>query len=315
MKKIFLAFAALAALAACNKADIIGSPEGEVIAFANPFVDNATKAADKTYSGDKALTAFNLYGTVTGSTGTINIYNGCKVTGSVSNAVWTCPVDQYWIGGATYNFAAVADGTVAVDANGMPATITCNTAVDVNNAQKDLLYATATATGKASNNEKVNFTFSHLLSKAQFTVKSNTQGDYYYSVKDININHYINGTYTVEDGSWAVTGEMGNTAFGNIVDVRASDVNGKTCEFQRLLIPTTGEFTVSCTIELWNANGDADDVMLSTEDKTFTVTQDLVKGQAYDFNLSLSVGELIRFTVTQNPTWDPATGGSNVTLQ
>lgn len=315
MKKTFIALLAIVSVAACNKAEVIGSQEGEVIAFANPFVDNATKAADKTYSGDKALTAFNLYGTVTGTTGTINIYNGCQVTGSVGNAVWTCPVDQYWIADANYAFAAVADGTVAVDANGIPATITCNTTVDVNNAQKDLLYATATATGQASNNEKVNFTFSHLLSKAQFTVKSNTQGDYYYSVKNININHYINGTYTVADGSWAVTGEKGNTAFGDIMDVRATDTNGKTCEFQRLLIPTTDEFTVSCTIELWNANGAADDVKLSTEEKTFTVTQDLVKGQAYDFNLSLAVGELIQFTVTQKPTWAPATGGSNVTLQ
>ena len=330
MKKIFFAFVALAAFASCNKDDIVSVNKGEKIEFANPFVDNATKATDKTYSGDKVLTAFNLYGTVTGTNGTINIYNGCSVTGSIGNAVWACPVDQYWIKDATYAFAAVADGTVATtDSNGMPATITCNTAVGNNNVQNDLIYATASATGAASGNGKVNFSFSHLLSKAQFTVKSNTQGDYYYSVKNININNYVNGTYyaqagtytendsTVEvlAGTWVATGAKANTAFGNIEKVSKVDANGKTCEFQRLLIPTTADFTVSCTIELWNANGDKDDVLLGTENKTFTVSQDLVKGQAYDFNLSLSVGELIEFTVTQKPTWTPETGGSNVTLQ
>ena len=45
MKKVFIAFAALATLAACNKAEVIGVPEGEEIAFNEVFVDNATKSA------------------------------------------------------------------------------------------------------------------------------------------------------------------------------------------------------------------------------------------------------------------------------
>ena len=308
MKKLFVALCAIAALAACAKEEIVSLDKGEAIQFGNAFVENATRATDKSYSGDKALTAFNLYGTVSSTNGTINIYNGCEVTGTVGANVWNCPVSQYWIAGATYAFAAVADGTVAsVDANGMPLTLTCNTAVDANNVQNDLLYATAAATGQASGNGKVNFSFSHLLSKAQFTVKSNTQGDYYYSVKNINVNNFETGTYTINGGTWAGTTAT-DIAFGNINDVRATDANGKTCEFQRLLIPTTAAFTVSCTIELWNANGDAADVKLATENKTFTVNQDLVAGHAYDFNLSLSVGELIQFTVTEKPTWADPTG-------
>ena len=316
MKKIFISLLAVAALAACNKSEVVDVNPGEAIEFANPFVDNATKAADKTYSGDKALTAFNLYGTVASTNGTINIYNGCEVKGSVGSSVWTCPVNQYWIAGASYAFAAVADGTVATkNENGMPLTITCNTEVHEDNLQNDLLYATATATGKASANGQVNFSFKHLLSKAQFTVKSNTEGGYYYSVKDIKVNNHVNGTYTIATESWTATGDKADTAFGDIDNVTAEDENGKTCEFQRLLIPTTADFTVSCTIELWNDNGDAADVKLSTEEKTFTVAQNLEKGCAYDFNLTLSVGELIQFTVTQSPSWTPATGGSNVTLQ
>ena len=328
MKKTFIALLAIASMAACNKADVIGSPEGEVIAFANPFVDNATKAADKTYSGDKALTAFNLYGTVTGSTGTINIYNDCEVTGTVGSTtvdgnttpnIWTCPVDQYWIKDAKYNFVAIADGTVVdKDVNGLPLTITCNTAVDANNVQNDLLYARpAEITGRATGNSLVNFTFDHLLAKAQFTVKSTTEGDYYYSVKNIYINNYVNGTYTIASATWAGTGTKANTAFGDVVDVRKANTDGKTCDYQRLLIPNTENLTVTFTVELWNANGTddtTDDVKLSTKDETITVTEKLLAGNAYNFNISLSVGELIQFTVTQNPAWTPTTGGANVTL-
>lgn len=337
MKKIILAAMALAALAACNKAEVISAPEGEAIEFANPFIDNATKATDKTYSGDKALTAFNLYGTVTGTAGTINIYNGCNVTGEVGNDVWNCPVNQYWIGGAKYNFAAVADGTVAsFDANGMPLTITCNTAVDANNVQKDLLYVRpAEITALASGNGPVNLVFNHLLAKAQFTVTSTTEGDYYYSVTNINIENYVDGTYVLkagtytlngievnvaQDNTWVGTGDKANTGFGNIEQVRKTNPNnGKTCDFQRLLIPNTDAIKVTFTVELWNANGTndtaADDVKLSTENKTFTVTQKLLAGNAYDFKIDLSVGELIQFTVTQKPTWNPAEGGTGVTLQ
>ena len=343
MKKIFFAIAALAAFAACNKAEVISAPEGEVIEFANPFVDNTTKATDKTYSGDKALTTFNLYGTVTGTTGTINIYNGCNVTGTVGSTtvddvttpnVWNCTVDQYWIAGAKYNFIAIADGTVTendTDEYGMPLTITCNTAVDANNVQKDLLIARPDEiTGKASGNGLVNFTFDHLLAKAQFTVKSTTEGDYYYSVKNINIENYVNGTYVLkagtytlngievnvaQDNTWVGTGDKANTGFGNIEQVRKTNPNnGKTCDYQRLLIPNTDAIKVTFTVELWNANGDAADVKLSTEDKTFTVTQKLLAGNAYDFKIDLSVGELIQFTVTQNPTWTPTEGGTGVTL-
>ena len=312
MKKFFISMLAVAALAACSNEETLSLNPGEAIEFGGPFVENSTRATDNTYSGEKALTAFNLYGTVTGTNGTINIYPGCEVTGAIGNNVWSCPVNQYWIASADCKFAAVADGTVATkDANGMPLTITCNTEIDANNQQNDLLYAEATAEGKSTGNGKVNFTFSHLLSKAQFTVKSNTVNTdgYYYSVKNININNYVNGTYTIDGGTWAGTGAKANTAFGNIEEVTDADTDGKTCAYQRLLIPTTDSFTVTCTIELWNGS-----VKLSTEDKSFTVDQDLVKGHAYDFNLSLSVGELIQFTVTEKPTWDPATGGSSVTL-
>lgn len=303
MKKILIAAMAIAALAACNKAEVIESNPGEAIQFGNAFVDNATKATDNTY-GAKELKSFNVYGTVTGTNGTINIYNGTTVTGTVGSNVWSCPVNQYWIAGATYNFAAVVDAnTVNVDGNGMPTTLEYTTA-----GQKDLLYASATATGKASGNGKVNFTFNHLLAKAQFTVKSNTTNGYYHNVTNIKVNNFETGTYTIAgDGAWAA-GDATDISFGNITNVTSLDTDGKTNATQMLLIPTATDFTVSFTVEIWNG-----ETKLGTQNYTKTVAQDLVKGNAYDFNLSLSVGELIEFTVTSNPTWANETD-VNVTL-
>ena len=60
MKKIFIALIAIASVAACNKAEVIETVEGEAIEFSNAFVNNATKATDPPY-GAVALTSFNVY--------------------------------------------------------------------------------------------------------------------------------------------------------------------------------------------------------------------------------------------------------------
>ena len=297
MKKYLYIALAAAALTSCSSDETLDVVQDEAIQFGNAFVENATRATDPTY-GTVSLEKFNVYGTVTGTAGTVNIFNGDDVTGTVGDNVWNCDKKQYWIAGANYSFAAVVDGkespnSTAVDANGMPTSITYATS-----SQKDLLYATATATGLATGNGKVNFTFNHLLAKAMFTVKSNTQDGYKYNVTNIKVNNFETGTYTVAgEGSWA-----GSTAtdieFGKIEGVTAADANGKTCETQKLLIPTTSDFTVSFTVDLY-----LNDTKLGTQNYTKTVTQDLVKGNSYNFNLDLKVGELIEFTVTDNPTW------------
>ena len=309
MKKFFIAIAAIATAAACSQNETISLDNGEAICFGNAFVENSVRATDPTY-GTVALTKFNVYGTVTGTgNGTVNIFNGNEVTGSVGNNVWNCDNKQYWIAGALYQFAAVADGTVTADTNGMPTSIA--TIADSNSNVKDLLYATnGPITGKASGNDKVNFTFAHLLSKVHFTVTSNTEGGYYYSVKKIQVANYSAGTYTIGATTpWAGT-TAANIAFGDIEKVTSAD-NNKTCVTQKLLIPTTDSFDVTFTVEIYKEAGDADDasddVLLGTTNYTKTVSQDLVAGNAYNFTIALSVGELIQFTVTTNPTWGNST--------
>ena len=320
MKKLFLMLAAAAAVASCSKDYTIVADQGEAIAF-NSFVENSTRATDLTY-GQVDLEAFNLYGTVTGTNGVINIYDGCTVTGTVGADTWSCPVSQYWIKDAVYDFAAVVDATVTKDTNNpyMPTTLTTVADDDMNFA--DMLYAQKLDyTASAENNPTVAFAFEHLLSKAMFTVTSNTQDGYYYNVKNIKVNNFESGTYTIayadvdgkDNGTWAGANKT-DISFGDVDNVRSTDTNGKTCATQKLLVPTTDSFTVSCTIELWNDNGEAEDVKLGTEDKTFTVEQDLVKGHSYNFALTLSVGQKIEFTVSENPEWTAGNGGADITL-
>ena len=307
MKKTFIALMTLAALASCNKAEIIETNPDSIITFGNAFVENATKAAtDPTY-GAVELEAFNVYGTVSGTVnggGTVNIFNGDKVTGSVGENVWTCDNTQYWIPTANYNFAAVVDATVATkDSNGMPLTLT--TVADDNGNLKDMLYSTESVTNAASEQDPVNFTFNHLLSKVQFTVTSNTAGGYYHNVTDIKVSNFATGTYTINGGTWAGTTPK-DIEFGSVQEVTAAS-GAKTNATQMLLVPNAATFDVTFTVDLYK-NG----TLLGTTTYEKDVTTDLVKGNAYNFTIACSVGNPIKFTVTNDPTWSPQ---SDVTIQ
>lgn len=288
MKKIFVAIVALAATA-CSNNDII-SIDRQTIGFGNPFVNNSVRAD---YSAS-TIKQFNVYGTVTGTAGTVNIFDGVTVTGTVGNTVWSYDDQyaQYWIPGASYNFAAVVNAdAVTQNELKMPTALTYDTA-----GQKDLLYATASVNNASANQGAVNMNFSHLLSKAQFTVTSNTAGGYYHSVTNIKISNFETGTYTIADGTWAGTTAK-DIVFGAVNEVTAAS-GAKTNDTQMLLVPNAATFNVTFTVDLYK-NG----TKLGTETKSIAVENDLDKGNSYNFTIACSVGNPIKFTVTNDPTW------------
>ena len=305
MKKIFFAMMATAALASCSQDEVMDINQN-AIQFGKGFVDNIARAVDNTYGngeGQTALTSFNVYGTVSGTMqngGTVNIFNGDAVTGNVGEDEWSCTNTQYWIPKANYNFAAVVDGTVASkDTYNMPLTLTtiADTKTTNNSNLKDMLYSEATVTNATATQVPVNFTFNHLLSKVQFTVSSNATGGYYHSVKNIQVENFETGTYTINDTTW-VGNKTKYIDFGNVEEVTVAETAGKTNATQMLLVPNKNAFNVTFTVELYkNA------ALLGTESKTVTVDKDLLRGRAYDFNIACSVGNKIEFTVTNNPTW------------
>ena len=303
MKKILIAAMAIAALAACNKAEVIESNPGEAIQFGNAFVDNATKAD---YSSTD-ISAFNVYGTVNN----VNIYNATPVTKTAAyGTAWTCGVTQYWIEGADYKFAALVDvpaANVTPDEYGMPASFTYTA-----DGQKDILYDYAVATGKpAGQNSVVAFTFKHLLAKAYFTVTNQTNDTKYtYTISNVKVtNTYPNGTYTVYTtdegtGSWGSYGTATSTAFATIENVAYGTPKTNA---EVLLIPgaTVGvSFTVTLSI---------DGKVVTSFDHAVTNVATLAQNSVYNFDVKLSPNDPIQFTVTKQPEWG-ATTGKDVTV-
>ena len=303
MKKIFFAAIALVALASCAKEEFV-SVNRQAISFGEAFVDNATRA-DYSVAGN--LKEFYVYGTASGTMqggGTVNIFDGDKVTGTVGNNVWNCTETQYWIPGANYAFAAVVDATVEAPAsnNGMPTTLTtiADDATTGNMYLKDMLYAEATVDGDdvtVDYDTPVNFTFQHLLSKVHFTVTSTAQGDYSHKVTGIKVYNYSEGTYTIDGGTWNVNGDpVVAVTFADIAGV--SSTNGGVSNADMLLVPTAATYNVTFTVELYKGT-----TKLGTETKTIPVEKDLLKGNAYNFTIACSVGNPIQFKVTNDPTW------------
>ena len=316
MKKVIFALAAVVALAACSKEQTVVADRGDAIGFGTPFVENSTRVD---YSTPGALTAFNVYGTVTGTAGTVNIYEGVEVTKTKKenddiggdDSWWYAAGDaQYWIPGASYNFAAVVDATVGTDdaAYGMPLTLT--TQADDAMYLKDMLYASATATVNAEGTPSaspVNFNFAHLLSKVKFTVTSNAMGGYYHTVTGIKVSNFETGTYTINGGTWA-GGDAKNVVFAEIDNVTSA--TGAKTNAEMLLVPNAAAFNVTFTVDLYKGT-----TKLGTETKTIPVTikdaQDnvvgLQKGNSYNFTIACSVGNPIKFGVTNDPSWGDST--------
>lgn len=301
MKKLFISILAIAALVGCSKDDVINLVQGEIISFGDPYVDNSTKVTDPSY-GAKDITTFNVYGTVNGGQGEVLIYNATPVTKGEAEygKAWNCSVTQYWIEGADYTFTAlvdVNDGAVEKTQIGMPESFSYTAAT-----QKDVLCQTVTAKGKAKgNNNVVGFTFTHLLSKAYFTVTNSTPDTKYtYTISNVNVtNAFANGVYTIANKSWAGSNN-GSVAFSVIENV----VNGtpKTSTTEVLLIPgaTVGvSFDVTLSID-----GTAISTYKYTKDNVAT----LAANSIYNFNVTLAPNDPIQFTVTEKPNWGATTG-------
>lgn len=301
MKKILISMLAVAALVSCSKEESIRVDQGEAIAFGNAFVDNSTRATDPSYSAND-IESFNVYGTVND----VVIYPGTPITknGAAYGAAWTCPVDQYWIAGANYKFVGIVDGNVEdvtttnlVD--GMPATIDY-----VADGETDLLCQTITKTANTDGtaNGLVAFTFQHLLSKVNFTVNNGSKdaNGYSFVVKNIKFNGATAATYNVESAAWGAA-TTGTTDLDDITV--ASGAENAELATEVLFLP--GTYTISFTVDiLYNGT-----VVTSTNyPTTGTYSHTLAANNAYNFNVDVAVGELIQFTVTQQPTW--ADGGS-----
>lgn len=297
MKKTFIALMTIAALAACNKAEVIETAKGDAITFGEAFVDNATKAD---YSTDMSLAKFQVWGTVTGNGNTVNLYNGAEVTGTVGDAVWDCTQTEYWVPSCSYSFIAIADATsvTAPDAQkNMPTEIGYTVA-----AKKDLLIATATATTDENATPDpagpVAFTFSHLLSKVLFSFEYGVvdNAKYKFNITDVTISGLTEkGKYTVNNGKWAADGSTTTSlSFGaGSANVTPSADAASAASHQ--ILPLTQTLTVTVTYDIiYN-----DVTIMKGETQTGTLTQEFAKATVYSINVKMPApGAAIEFRVT-----------------
>lgn len=318
MKKLFTILAVAAAVVACQKNEIVSLDKGEAISFGNAFVENSVRATDPSYSAND-IASFKVYGTVDASNGNpVVIYPGAIVTKGTADygAAWTCKdaegneIKQYWVPGATYKFVGIVDGdkenvSKTTLVNGMP-TIISYTADGVT----DLLCQTIDKVAKTDGtpNGLVAFNFNHLLAKVNFTVKNNsTDADKYsFVVKNIAFAGNTEGVYNVANAAWDATQfTTGSTAVGNGTDktiIVATKAASSELNTEVLFLP--GTYSVSFTVDILY---DGTVITTTNYPASGPYSHALEAGKAYNFIAEVAVGELIQFTVTEQPEWDTPT--------
>ena len=320
MKKLLLSVFAIAALASCMQDETLGAAQRENIVFENAFVDNATKAIDPsiTTNGENAISEFQVWGTTQGDHDgavIVPIFENEKVDNTTGDWRYDSGKTQYWIDGNKYNFAAVVNGTVETLEKGLPKTIKYST------PGKDLLYARSTndIKGKASGNDKVGFTFSHLLSKAVFTftnVSTNNTNNLYV-VENITISGLSDEAVYTIGGAWDAHQYDPSyvVSFGNIVadgtatnePAAAVSATPLKSNYECLLIPGKHNVTISCTIKLYlngsydPANPNENLAKVTEYSKTLDLT--LAPRTAYNFALSAGLTDAIEFKVNKVNDW------------
>lgn len=323
MKKIVFAIAALAMFAACTKSQVLDSLEPESIGFKDSFIDNVTKTTDNSFSASNLPQSFLVYGTTKhGSNNAVSIFDAVEVSKSGEEYTYGQNYTQYWIKDNVYEFAALvnADKNKVTVTDLLPNSLvyTASYATDGSVADTpDLLYSTADATGLASNNPKVAFTFNHLLSNVKFTVKNtmtNNPADnlYEYEVTDIQIkNAYTSGKCTLSTKKWTEQATPDKVVkFGNVEPVGAAETRSASSDFARLLIPAKYQLNITCTMTT-KLKGS----IVNVENLTLYPTVDLEAGKAYNFVIEKdNPGEPIEFTVLTVNEWDPAVGGTDETI-
>ena len=317
MKKLFIATLAIAALASCNKDQVINFDKSP-INFGDAFVDNATKAI---YEDGDDITGFTVWGNVKGTNATsVALYGdtGATVTrgGAALGAAWTCSVTRYWTPNCTYNFAAIANSTAVVCENGIPTKIsyTVNPTDPADLIYSDNVTATTDAnsepTSGVNENNVVAFTMKHLLSRIKVSfVNLNNSADYTYDVSAVQISTWDKGIYTIDaDTPWAQDGTgSANLTYGTLTGLA---YNVATSAGAQLIIPGAAATLKFHYVLKFNGTE-----VYSTDVTKELTTPSFAEGYSYNLAVQLKAGNKIDFTIAAEnglAGWDDDT---NVTVQ
>lgn len=314
MKRIIIIALAVAALAACNKSEVIEAPEGAAIAFENAFVNNSTKANDLNTGN---LRDFGVYGYVEANNTQGQIFTNQEVTKTATGYGYS-PA-QYWIANAQYYFTAIAPFTSAAWAytttDAQNGTITFNNETAA--ANQDLLFAynkpDKTPVQITSKPSAVAFNFTHMLSRVRFSFTNGFEAGSHIklTVTDVKItNAYRTGTLAVVNGepadAWTPADNTLQVTFGNVGTSALAENGGNASTEHFYLIPGESTYNVEFTVALAQAG-----VPVDTYQRTASFTFNMLKGCSYDIKATLNAqntsddGELfpIEFTVSSIDEW------------
>lgn len=326
MKKFFIAALAITTLASCTQDSVIDSAKN-AIAFDNTFIDNAVRSySDPSFTEAKQnLNDFTVYGFVEGATLFDKVQVSKTITNNELKSAWKYQGTQYWVAGADYNFAALAPyandcaSTAAVVAeNAITTTLTTFT----NDGVTDLLYdEAAPVMGKAEGNDKVAFSFRHILSKVKFSFgNAYNASNATITVSNIKITDaYKTANATLTDNATTWTAQAGSLelAFGHAIAADATENTAAAYAFgttlesynELLLIPSASrEYTVTFDVNLF-VNG------TQVNDKPYAHTAKVTfapeAGKCYDILAVIKPENIdpdheqepIEFTVSTLPGW------------
>ena len=319
MKKIFVALLALAAAAACSNEEIV-SVNREAIAFDNAFVNNATRSVyDQTQTTDN-IALVDVFGFVENEPLFGGLYNRELIK---KDNNWRYENTQYWIPGAHYHFIAISPNNSQFVGHVTAAGANLTNFV-LGDGSFDYVYAqTGSIEGKESGNEKVAFTFRHILSKVKFTFVNKYLADNTtIQVRDIKImNAYATAsvalnetttTWSEQDGSKTLL--FGGATVNNMNANQVLQHNDAVESYRALFIipgAIAGGYNVQFTYDI---------LVGGKVIKSFTKTVNIsdfapVAGHAYNLKAEVKPGERIEFTINKVIDWDEDHDGKENTAE
>lgn len=310
MKKTLLLIAAAFAFVACSNDETILQAQPEAIGFDNGFIENSTRSGyDPSFTGTKIFSDFAVYGFVEGAV----LFDGTQVSKDITNgdleSDWKYAGTQYWIAGAKYNFNAVAPKTGGGWTK-TGATKDATTLSFTNNGTTDLLYAYATAEGKAEGNGAVAFTFRHVLSKVKFSFTNGYNAtNATIRVKNIQITDALASGKVVLSNTTVWSEQAGDLTlnFGNAA-LTAED-NAATATEDKGLVLAYND-TIESYNELFMIPGASDtDATVENADKTTTTYTDVYTVR-FTVELLVSGTEVKEYTHTVYTKFAPVAGNS-----
>ena len=304
MKKLFVTAFAFASIIACNKVEQIGPKANPEIAFGDSFVEIKTRADEGTPAEEDYLlttaniNAFDVWAFMDDTDAMV--LNEKRVTKTEEG--WEYENLQYWLGGHTYYFGAIAPvdkDNISINTSGANTYGLGEITFTNLDGKDDLVYASKAVKTEEDiiNNDpgKVSLQFAHLLSKVKFTFTNGfTTDNTKITIKNLKMNAPKAGTLNLaqqdwwSNNAWVVTEEGLTLDFG---DVNGGEKMGPVvtadCAHELLTIPDDATRTYTITFDVALYMGTYETPAYSVTRTVKLTDQELKIGKNYNFKATI----------------------------